>query len=263
MKKSALTSGALALGLSGTVAAQETETTTGNGGAQGDGGKALMFNDEFRPGAQFRVVSPVLEQNPDVEGVEQGDIWSEYNTRSIEYLNTNEQVLLFPAHDAEIQQGQVYELESNFSLFADNVADEGIISVEFDPVPENDVLIPDDDNQLNPGDDFGIIDGGGKALVQPSNFYPGALVQVASPVINWNPRENVQGSGFLSDYNTRHAEYLNANDEFQLYTAEAGQFEPGATYVIRKEFDITDPEGRLLTVQLDRVNEEDLDDDFF
>ncbi|MFC6824975.1 twin-arginine translocation signal domain-containing protein [Halopelagius fulvigenes] len=269
MKKSALTSGALAVGLTGSATAQETGTTNGTGtttgtsGDVGDGGKALMFNDEFRPGAQFRVVSPVLEQNPDVEGVEQGDIWSEYNTRRIQYLNTNEEVYFFPAHDAEIQEGTVYELQTNFSLFADETNDEGVISVSFEPVSEDDVLISEDDGQLDPNEDFEIVDGGGKALVRAGNFYPGSLVQITSDVLEWTPRQQVQGSDIFSAYNTRHAEYLNTNDEFPIYTAHDGEFEPDAVYVMRNEFDVTDPEGALLTVDLDRVNQDDLDDGFF
>lgn len=264
LKKSALaTVGTGILGSSmGSAAAQETGTTTGNGGNQADGGKALMFNDEFRPGAQFRVRSPVLEQDPDVEGVQQGDIWSEYNTRRIEYLNTNEEVYFFPAHDAELQQGAVYELHTNFSLFADDTADEGVISVSFEPVPENEVLVPEDDNQLDPDEDFGIVDGGGKALVRFTNFHPGSLVRITSGVTKWTPREDVQGSDIFSEYNTRHAEYLNANDEFLIYTAQAGEFEQGGVYVMRDEFDVTDPEGGLVTADVDRVNEGDLDDDW-
>lgn len=245
MKKSALASGGLALGVgsSGTVAAQD--------GDAAEGGKALMFNDEFRPGAQFRVVSPVIEQQPDVSGVSQGDIWSDYNTRAIQFLNTNEQVMLFPAHDAEVERGQVYELQRNFSLFADDTNDEGIISVSFEPVGEDEVF----------DTDFDVLDeGGGKALVKREVFAPNALFRVVSGVVSWTPNENVQGTDIFSDYNTRFAEYLNANDEFFFYPAQAAELQRGAVYVMTDEFDITDPEGNLMTVDFDRVDEATLDD---
>lgn len=263
MKKSALTSGGLAVGLTGSVTAQATETTTGVGGDVDAGGEALIFNDEFRPGTQFRVVSPVLEQNPDIGGGEQRGIWNEYNTRRIQYLNTNEEVYLFPAQDAEIEEGRVYELKGNFSLFADGAHGRDVLSVFFGPVGEDEVLISDDDGQLDPGEDFEIVDGGGKALVRADSFYPGSLVQITSGVVEWTPREQVRGSDIFSAYNTRHAEYLHTNDEFLIYTAHDGEFEPGAVYMMRDEFDITDPEGTLLTVDLDRVNRDDLDDGFF
>lgn len=272
LKTGALTSGAFALGVAapgfassqedpdgddGTATATPTTTPDGDGA---DGGKALMFNNEFRPNARFRVKSPVLERNPDVEGVQEGDIWSDYNTRVIEYLNTNEEVFFFPADDAEVQQGQVYELNREFSLFADDTADEGVISVSFEPVGEDDVLF-DDDNQLEPGTDYGITAGGGKALVHVSNFAPNGLLRVTSDVVDWVPRPAVQGSDIFSEYNSRHAEFLNVNDEFLLYPAHAAEIDQGAVYVMRDEFDVTDPEGLLVTADLDRVNEDDLPDD--
>lgn len=272
LQKGALASAAAAVGLGGIGLSgaqdgddgNETETpdeTATPEGETAEGGKALMFNDEFRPGAQFRVKSPVVEQNPDVMGVEEGNIFSEYNTRIIEYLNTDEDIYFFPAQDAEVEQGVVYELHDNFTLFDDDAADSGVIDVRFEPVAEDDILFPDRDNQLDPLDDFGIVEGGGKALVQASDFYAGALVEITSDVVEWVPRPDVQGSDIFSTYNTRHARYLNTNDEFRIYPAEAAEVEQGGLYVVRDEFDITDPEGQLVTADLDRVNEDDLDDD--
>lgn len=257
LRKGALTSGALALGLGG--AGGEAAGDEGSGAAT-QGGKALMFNDQFRPGAQFRVKSPVLDRNPDVRGVQQGDLWSQYNTRLVEYLNTNEEVYLFPARAAGIRRGEVYELQTNFTLFGDTFADEGLVTVSFQPVPQGDALIGDPDGQLEPGDDFGILQGGGKALVDMRNFSPGALLRITSPVVQWVPGPDVQGSDVFSGYNTRHAEYLNTNEEFPIYTAHSGDFQQGGVYVLRNEFDITDPEGQLVTADLDKVNEGDLPD---
>lgn len=264
LQKGALASGVAALGLGGAGLSSGQTDEDGTATSDGDvaeGGKALMFNDEFRPGAQFRVKSPVVEQNPEVRGVEQGAIFSEYNTRIIEYLNTDEDVYFFPAEDAEVEQGVIYELRDNFTLFDDDAADSGVIDVRFDPVAEEDYLIPDNDNQLDPQDDYGIIDGGGKALVQSSNFFAGALVEITSGVVEWTPRPDVQGSDIFSEYNTRHARYLNTNDGFAIYPAEAADVEQGGVYVVRNEFDVTDPEGQLVTADLDRVDETDLSDD--
>lgn len=279
LKRGALAAGALSLGLGGgTAAAQDggTGTSTPSGGGTttpseggttptGGSGEALMYSDEFRPGAQFRVVSPPIEQNPDVEGAFQGSgsMWAEHSTRMIEYLNTNEQVYFFPPYNSNLEQGRVYELQENFSPASNDTASEAIVSVRYHRVGDEDVLIPHDDNQLNPGEDFQVIGGGGKALVRPNNFFPGSLLQITSGVVDWSPREDVQGSGFFSSYNTRHAEYLNTGDEFTLYTAQSGEFQQGGVYLLSDEFDITDPEGNLLTVQLERVNEDDLPDGLF
>ena len=265
VKKGALASGGLTFGLSGTGAAQDGGNGSdgngggGNGGGNGgdggsvaEGGKALMFNDEFRPGAQFRVVSPVVEQQPDVSGVNQGDIWSDYNTRIIEFVNTNERVTLFPAHDAEIEQGQTYTLQDNFSLFADDTNDEGIVSVSFEPVGQNEAVADDDWDVLD--------EGGGKALINANTFHPNALFRVVSGVVKWQPKNNVQGSDIFSTYNTRFGEYLNANDEFLFYPAADAEVKRGAVYVMNKEFDVTDPEGNLVTVDFERVDESTVND---
>jgi hypothetical protein len=96
--------------------------------------------------------------------------------------------------------------------------------------------------------------------VQSSDFFAGSLVEITSSVVDWTPRPDVQGSDIFSDYNTRYARYLNTNDEVLIYPAEAAEVEQGGVYMIRDEFDITDPEGQLVTTDLDRVNEEDLDE---
>lgn len=216
-----------------------TETDDGDGG-----GKALMFNSEFRGGAQFRVVSPVIEQHPKVEGVQEGNVWSDYNTRILEYLNVDEDVTFFPAHDAQVQEGQVYELHENFTLFADDTNDEGIIDVEFTPVGEDEVF----------DEDFRIVeDGGGKALVRWNNYRPGAALTLISGVVEWSPGDELQEADILSEYNTRFAEWLNTGADFQIYLAQDATFNHEATYRMTDEFDVTDPEGNLLTVDLERV----------
>lgn len=257
LKKGALASG-VAVGLAGcsqirgdeqaptneTDTTTATETPTGDGDA-GGGGKALMFNSEFNGGAQFRVVSDVLEAHPTVEGVQEGDIWSEYNTRMIEYLNTDENVTFFPAHDATVEQDQVYELHDNFTWFGDNVNDEGIIDVKFTQVGNEQVFA---------ADNWEVVEqGGGKALVRWNNFRPGAVFTCVSGVVEWAPRADVQGSDIFSEYNTRLAEWLNTQNDFQIYVAQDAQVKKGAHYRMNKEFDVTEPEANLVTVDLDRV----------
>lgn len=230
-------SGGLALGLTG--------ASTASGQADVPAGKAFMFNDEFRPGARFRVVSGVVEERPTVEGIEEQDVWSDANTRIIEYRNTGERVSLFPIEQADVERGQVYELSSQtLSLFD---LDEGIVTVEYS--------LPDDGGGYPQPASFETVEGGGKALVKANNFYPGALFRVVSGVVDWTPRRDVRGSDLFSEYNTRYGEYRNANDEFLLYPAHEANVEEGALYVMRDEFDVTDPEGALLTADFDRVAE--------
>lgn len=257
-RRSFLTKGALAagaaVGLAGCsqLRGQEapangtaTDSPTGTDAPGKGGGKALMFNTEFRGGAQFRVVSPVIEQRPDVEGVQEDDVFSEYNTRVIEYLNTDEDVTFFPAHDAQVQQGRVYELHDNFTLFSDETNDAGIIDVRFTRVGEQQAFDPDD---------WAVVeDGGGKALVRWNEYRPGAVFKITSGVVEWTPRDDVQESDVFSGYNTRFAEWVNTQDDFQVYPAQDAQVQRGAHYRMTGEFDVTDPEGNLVTVDLERV----------
>lgn len=275
LQKGALSSGAFAFGLgslgftdSGVVMQTEGNETETPGtetpvGTVDEGGEALMFNDEFRAGAQFRVKSPVINEDPAIRNVAQDTVFGEYNTRAIEYLNTDEEVYLFPAEDAEVEQGVVYELHDEYFRFDDASPDSGILDVRFERVPEEDVLVPDEDNRFEPMDDFDVVEGGGKALVDVRNFSPGALLEITSGVVEWTPGPDVQGSDIFSTYNTRHARYLNTNDEFLIYPAGAADVEEGGVYLMQNEFDVTDPEGQLVTADLDRVDEDDLDDAWF
>lgn len=125
MKNGALASGAVALGLSGSAAAQD-----GDGGTDPDAEfKGLMFTGQFHPGARIRVVSDVVEWEPEVTGF---TAWSDYNTRFARYQNTNERVPFFPSNEAEVQQGRVYSLEPNASLLPDD--DQSLVDVTFSPV---------------------------------------------------------------------------------------------------------------------------------
>lgn len=177
LKKGALSIGALAVGASGPVAAQN----------QGDDDdvfddqeydKGLMYVGQARPGARFVISSPVLDWNPDIEEI-QDNVWSEYNTRVIRYLNTDEQVLFWQAHEAEVPdfspeagyvvdaegatgpnqtpQPEVFRMHTEWSPFGDAA----FVTVNFTPVGEDEQqdLLDDDDWWIDDDDD-GVGDGG-------------------------------------------------------------------------------------------------------
>lgn len=264
IKRGALTSGGLAVGLSsiGRVTAQEGDTTETSAGDDSDSRSAVMFNDAYRPGAQFRVVSPPISERPDLEDRPEGKSLEGYTTRVIEYVNTAEEVLLLVPPDVDVKQGSVYELARVFSAF-ENTPSRGLVSVQFEPVAAEDVLFDDDDGNpgREPGQDFDVVKGGGQALITAYRFYPGALFRITSGVIEWVPREKVQRTGASGNYNTRLAEYLGTEMSFVLYPARSAQIERGAVYVMRRESEPVDAEGRLRLVSFSRVDESDLNQD--
>ena len=73
--------------------------------------EALIFAGSFHPGARFEVTSDVLNYTPVVP--QGARTFGEYNSRVIKYLNTNERALFFPANDAEVRKGAVYELSQS------------------------------------------------------------------------------------------------------------------------------------------------------
>lgn len=222
---------------SGAVAAQET------------GGDGLMFTDEYYSEAQFRVTSPVLNEDPDIEGL--SEIWNDYNTRMIEYLNTNEEVYLFSTEDAEIEEGNVYEFGDNISLF-----DPGeLIAVDFGAIGDDDYTSP------YRSDDYATTEGGGQALMRTQQFNAGALLQITSEVVEWSPREAVQGTDIFTAYNTRHAKYLNTNDQFTIYPAQDADIEMDTVYEVTDQFEITDAEANLVTADLEAIDEDELSED--
>lgn len=236
LKKSALTSGGLLVGLS--------STGTGTVAAQDGGGDALMYTDEYHAEAKFRVTSPVIEEEPSIEGA--AEIWNDYNTRMIQYLNTNREVYFFPTEDAEIEEGGVYEFGDNLTLF-----DPGqLIAVDFDSV---------DQEEESYGYEYETEEGGGQALVRSQNFNSGALLEITSEVVEWSPRADVQGTDLFTEYNTRHATYLNTNDQFPIYPAQDADIEEGNVYEVSDQFEITDAEGNLVTMDLEQVDDSDIE----
>lgn len=153
MKKGALASGGLALGLS----------SAGSGLAQ-DGGngnqmRGLMFADQFNPAARFEVVSQPIDWAPVDEGDEFEDdflfeqeageaVFANYETRVIQYeFGRGTYSLLFPREGANLQEGQTYTLGRAFGAFGPGDFDEdvdddlfvdegnvlGLVQVQFSP----------------------------------------------------------------------------------------------------------------------------------
>lgn len=247
VKTSAATSAVLGLA-SGTAAA--------DGELLQDDRRALMFAGAFRPGGIFRVESQAMNQAPYF----MGEPFEDYDPYIVEYRNTSENITLFVPSDVQIQQGEVYTLGDRFELFQEGDLPPGVMRVSFDPVDEEQF---DGDFEFNVDDlDFDVLDGGGKALVRWCNFSPGSFFRVVSGVVQPEPREMVQGSDIFSEYNTRHARFLGMNQNFVFYPAHAAEVTWGNVYRMTDEFDITEPEGRLTTIDFERVDEETLQDDF-
>lgn len=156
-RRSVLKSGALATAGAGLAGA-----STGGAAAQDDDDvldnqewdKAIIAAAHFQPASRFIITSPVLQWDPNVEEIED-NIWSEYNTRAIRYLNQNEQVFFWQAHEAEIpnfnqeagyvvdaegdtfqdgtMQPEIFRMHSEGSIFGDS----GYVTVNFTPVGED------------------------------------------------------------------------------------------------------------------------------
>lgn len=155
----------------GAVATAGVAAATGGVSAQADGDddfgdldddwKALTFVDNFHPNARFTFVSGVVEWVPNYGDVR--DSWfSEYNTRMIRWLNTDETVPLFVAHDAEVgeydeglgfvtdanddqNQPQLFEMNREWTPFGDN---ERLVTVNVSPVGE------DEEDQILENEDW-------------------------------------------------------------------------------------------------------------
>jgi hypothetical protein len=251
IKKGALGSGALALGLGATGSATANGEQDGRAAAR----DALMLKGELRPGALFRVVSPDLGQSTDVQALLGNNILDRYDVRRIEYLNTDEEVHFFPAGDAEVQQGEVYRFTQNITR-SNDLPEPGVLDVTFEPFPED---ITGEDNQLNPDDDFQLVDGGGDALVDISNFNPGALLLVTTDIIATAPRQGGLTVDTGEEYNSRLVEFLNTGEDFLVFPTDDATIEQGGVYLMR-ERDRTDTvaPNALVPITLDRVNKDDI-----
>lgn len=257
VKAGALTSGALALGLSGGATAQQTETPTDDGVSDdAEYHQALTFNDEFRSGAVFRVLSPELEEQPLTDTEAAIDDWS---VRVIEYFNTQEEVYLLLPPAAQVEEGELYVFSDESSRATGISDDDNLVRVRYRPLGQEDFPF-----QLEEGEDFDLLDeGGGEAAVRPANFFSGALFRITSGPQGWVP-EDIEESGVFTDYDTVHAEYLGTNDQFRFFPQEDAEIQQGRLYVMWEEFEFVDPAGNTVAAEFDAVDEESLtvDDEF-
>ena len=153
MKKGALATGGLALGVGGTGTAMAQDGI-------GEGGKGVIFTNAFHPAARFTFTSGVVDWNPNVPEVSD-NFWTNYQTRMIRWLNTNEHVPFFVAQDANIgefdedlgfvvdydddqNQPQLFEMNREYTVFGDSPA---LLTVNFSPVDEEeeDAILENDD----------------------------------------------------------------------------------------------------------------------
>ncbi|MFB6164394.1 MAG: hypothetical protein ABEJ31_04480 [Haloarculaceae archaeon] len=184
LKKGAMaTAGAgLASSATGSAAAQDNGTDGGNDGGVLGGDqtwqKAIMPVSQFQPNSRFVITSPVVRWSPNVAAI-RDDVWSDYNTRTIRYLNTNENVLFWQAHEAQVPnynkdagyvvdaegdtgpnntpQPEVFRMHPEYSPLGDT----GFLTVQFTPVGEdeeqtwlenNDWWYAQDDDPVTPDD---------------------------------------------------------------------------------------------------------------
>lgn len=98
----------------------------------GDFMEAYMFQANFRPSADFVVVSEQIEwaPTPPEAGEQPGP---RFNFRMIQYVGNNQFAFLFPYEDANVEQGVRYQLAPDFDTIAENeaLANEGMINVRF------------------------------------------------------------------------------------------------------------------------------------
>ena len=136
LKRGAVAASALCVGGAGVGgAAGQEESPTGM--------RAMMYLDQVYPLARFRVISPSLDWTPAFESLPENvprPINENYQTRMIQYRNTNERVLFFPRADVQIDRSTTYAL-TNARGFAADDTDESIgrvVQVRFSPASEVD-----------------------------------------------------------------------------------------------------------------------------
>lgn len=238
MKTGALITAGSALGLSAPASAQN------------DTQQALMLDEQWRSGSIFRVVSPPLEDPPQVAT---SDLIEGRTAQVIEYFNTEEEVFLFLPEDAQpLEEGELYVLSDEFSTpdTGDQYTVAGLLRVQFSPLGQED--FPFD---IEEDTDIEFLDGGGEAAVRPRNFFSGALFQITSGPQGWVP-EDVADSGFFTNYETHHARYLGTGDTFLFFPQEDAAVSQDQLYLMRDEFEFFDPEGNLVASEFDPVDQE-------
>jgi len=232
------------LGVSGNAVAQQGGDTQG-------GMAAWMFNDEVRPGAAFRVASPELADQPNVNESVAGALPAGSTTRIIEYFNTREEATLLLPEDADVEAGQRYQFTGTMT-FVEGASGEGLVRVEFQPVEDDEFSF-----DLVESDEVELLDEGGEGAVRPRNFSAGSIFRVTSGPQGWVP-DDIEQSGYFTEYETRHAEYLGTDDEFLCFPQEDADVETDAIYTVEQEWEMFDPVGNLVAVEFSRVEEDSL-----
>lgn len=176
VKKGALASGALALGASGATTAFAQD-----GGGQRQVVQALMFQQHFFPGSQFRVVSDDLPWTPletdqlqntaaDLFGGDVEQVFQQYDTRVIQYAfgDPGQYTLLFPISEASVQEDALFAFANQFDPFTpEDVGedfqpdDDGAFFGGFDEegadVVGGDDEFFDEDDEFGGGNELGLI----------------------------------------------------------------------------------------------------------
>lgn len=252
LKASGAATAASLLGFSGSAVAQE-----GDGDDDQSGLSGWMFNDEVRPDAVFRVTSPSLPDLPNLDDDVAEVLPDAATTRVVEYFNTFEEVTLLLEEDVSIEDDELYQLTETFQV-VEGAGAEGLVQVEFQPVEDEE--FPFD---LADSDEVEILDEGGEGAIRPRNFSAGSIFRVTSGPQGWVP-DDVEQSGYFTEYNTHHAEWLGTDDEFMFFPQEDAELETDALYTVEQEWEMFDPVGNLVAVEFNRVEEDSLpvDDDY-
>ncbi|WP_458186505.1 hypothetical protein [Haladaptatus sp. NG-WS-4] len=161
MKKGALSSGGLAIGLSGATNAQTT--TQGN-----DQPVGVMLSSQFSGGARFTIASQALNWAP----IRSDNRGRQYNTRVISYqYSQGAYSMLFLPENVDVQQGQTYQFASqpgnvNFNqnavdddILFDDSNELGLVAVQFSPVQGGETT-QGGGNQTQSGNQTTTQDGG-------------------------------------------------------------------------------------------------------
>ena len=109
--------------------------------------EGLIFRDQWEPNNLFTIASPVLDFEPDVNEVED-NVWSNYNSRMIRILGTDEHVLFFPENDAALGP-----FDDNFGYIVDDDfvnESTGEIIVDGDPIDDDGGVDDSELRQLRP-----------------------------------------------------------------------------------------------------------------
>ena len=257
-RRSFLRTGAL---LSGGLAVGDASAEGGRGNPSRQGrNEVLLFRNELRPGARFYVVSPAIRPTPDLEGAPER-VLRTHDVRVAEYLSDGRKVLLLLDTDVSIEQGPIYELGREFAPYGGDDRG-GLRRGSFELVRRARIvgLNPGGDMGFQGDEDFEQLEGGGKALVRARELYPRSHVRIVSERIPDPPSDTVEGSGIFSAYDMWLGEYWGTNYQFPIYPAHEAEVQRREVYWMIREADATDPEGRLRTVNLSRVDESSLID---